>query len=111
MDNIRLNKVSRLLQKELGIYFQMESQRQFKGVMISVTVVRVSPDLGVARVYISIFPNAKIEESIEIIRLQSKTIRYHIAAKLKTQLRRMPDLEFFIDDSLDYADKIENLLD
>ena len=72
--------------------------------------VRVSPDLSIARVYLSIFPSAKAPEMIESINAQTKTIRYELAQKVRFQLRKCPELAFYIDDSLDYIDNIDNLL-
>ena len=110
MESTRLQKVSRLLQKELGIYFQRESHAICGGQMVSVTSVRVSPDLGVAKVYISIFPSDKSKETLLLIKSHVKAIRYHLGQEVHKQLRVVPELDFFIDDSLDYIEKIENLL-
>lgn len=109
MEEKRLNKVSRLIQKELGDYFQKNPQL-YGGVMVSVTVVRVSPDLSHAKVYLSIFPSDKLDEVFKAITTAKKTIRHDLASRVKNQLRKTPELDFFIDDSLDYADKIEKLL-
>lgn len=110
MESTRLQKVSRLLQKELGNYFQRESHTVCAGQMVSVTAVRVSPDLSVAKVYISIFPSDKSKETLTIIKSQIKSIRYQLGQIVHNQLRIVPDLDFFIDDSLDYIEKIEDLL-
>ncbi len=107
----RQNKVSRLLQKEIGEIFQAEKLNLFLGAMISVTVVRVSPDLGFAKVYISIFsPKTPINEIYDLVNKNSKKIRFLLGTKIKNQLRNIPELAFFIDDSLDYIENIENLL-
>ena len=110
MESTRLQKVSRLLQKELGNYFQRESHAICAGRMVSVTTVRVSPDLGVAKIYISVFPSDKSKDTLVLIKAQVKSIRYNLGQLIHNQLRVIPDLEFFIDDSLDYIEKIENLL-
>ncbi len=110
MESTRLQKVARLLQKELGNYFQRESLTVCAGQMVSVTTVRVSPDLGIAKVYISIFPSEKSKETLTLIKTQTRSIRYHLGQLVHNQLRVVPDLEFFVDDSLDYIEKIENLL-
>lgn len=109
MDTTRLNKVSRLIQKELGIYFQKETYT-FKGAMISVTTARVTSDLSEAKIYISIFPPQKSEEVFKIIQESHRTIRYDLGQKVRHQLRKVPELRFYIDDSIDYAEKIEDLL-
>jgi ribosome-binding factor A len=110
MESLRLQKISRLIQKELGILFQRESKTICGGKMVTVTTVRVSPDLGIAKIYLSIFPSDKIKETYNIIQLHSKNIRHQLGQKTRNQLRIVPELEFFIDDSLDYIDKIEGLL-
>lgn len=109
MESTRLNKIGRLLQKELGDIFQKQAQGM-PGTLISVSVVRVSPDLSIARVYLSIFPSEKGEELIESIRSNTKAIRYDLGQRVRTQLRVIPDLSFFIDDSLDYLENIDKLL-
>jgi len=107
----RQNKVSRLLQKDLGEIFRAESLNLFLGAMISVTVVRVSPDLSFAKVYISIFsPKNSVEEIFDLVNQNSKKIRFLLGNKIKNQIRSIPELAFFIDDSLDYMENIENLL-
>jgi ribosome-binding factor A len=109
MDSTRLQRISRLLQKELSIIFQKKNDIFLKSI-ISVTVVRVSDDLSQARAYISVFPTEKTAEVLSLIQLNSKTIRYELSQILKNQLRKMPELSYFIDDSLDYAAKIDQLL-
>ena len=107
----RQNKVSRLLQKDLGEIFQSESLNSFLGAMISVTVVRVSTDLSFAKVYISIFsPKTPVNEIYELVKKNKKKIRFLLGNKIKNQIRSIPELAFFIDDSLDYIENIENLL-
>lgn len=109
MESTRLNKIGRLLQKELGDIFQKQTQGM-PGTLVSVSVVRVSPDLSVARVYLSIFPSGKAKELLEAIRANAKTIRYDLGQRIRLQVRKIPELTFFIDDSLDYIDHIDELL-
>lgn len=109
MESTRLSKIERLLQKELGDIFQKEAQ-SMKGILISVSVVRVSPDLSVARVYLSIFPSDKGKELLENIRANVKAIRFELGQRIRTQVRKIPELAFFLDDSLDYLENIDNLL-
>jgi ribosome-binding factor A len=78
--------------------------------MISVTTVRISPDLGLAKVYLSIFPSDQSEETLELVKMQTKNIRRLLGSKVGKQLRIVPDLAFYIDDSLDYIENIDNLL-
>lgn len=80
------------------------------GVLVSVSVVRVSPDLSVAKAYLSIFPSEKAADMLESIRDNAKTIRYELASRVRYQLRKTPELMFFLDDSLDYIENIDTLL-
>ena len=110
MEGTRLTKVARQIQKDLGEIFQRQSQSLFQGRMITVTTVRVSPDLSVAKVYLSIFPTEKKEEVFELIKQSTKTIRHELAQRIRNQMRIVPELAFFIDDSLDYIENIDRLL-
>jgi len=110
MESTRLQKVSRLLQKELGTYFQRESLNICGGKMVTVTTVRVTPDLGLAKVYLSIFPSVKPEETLEMIKTHTRSIRYDLGKNIHNQMRVVPELDFYIDDSLDYVEKIDELL-
>lgn len=110
MESIRQQKVSRLLQREIGDIFTKKEFNLSVNLMISVTQVRVSPDLGIARSYLSLFPSNNREEIIEEIRKHSKEIRYILGKKVGQQLRHIPDLHFYLDDSFDYAEKIDKLL-
>lgn len=110
METTRQSKINRLIQKDLSELFQRECREFCSGAMVSVTVVRISPDLSVAKVYLSIFPSAKADEIQKNISEASSQIRYNLGKKVGKQLRIVPELKFFIDDSLDYADKIDELL-
>lgn len=110
MEGTRLNKVNRQIQKDLGEIFQRQSQSIYQGRMITVTAVRVSPDLGIARVYLSIFPPKGKEEVLTVVKENKKTVRHELGQRIKNQMRIVPDLQFFIDDSLDYIEHIDNLL-
>lgn len=109
MQETRQNKIARLLQKELSIIFQQQT-RMMRGVMVSVTRVKVSPDLSICTAYLSIFPSEKGEEIIKNITASEKAIRYELGTKVRHQLRIIPELRFFIDDSLDYIERIDELL-
>lgn len=109
MDTTRQNRIARLLQKELGDIFLLEGKKM-QGTLISVSVVRISPDLSIAKVYLSIFPSEKGEELLKSLNANSKTIRYELGTRTRHQLRIIPELKFFLDDSLDYIDKIDSLL-
>ena len=105
MQETRQNRISRLLQKELASIFQSQT-RMLHGVLVSVTRVKVSPDLSICTAYLSIFPSDKAEELLNNINANDKTIRQ----RTHNQLRIIPELRFFIDDSLDYLDRIDHLL-
>ncbi len=109
MQETRQNRIARLLQKELATIFQ-EQTRASHGIMISVTRVRVSPDLSIATAYLSIFPSEKGDEILKNITANEKTIRYDLGKRVRNQLRIIPELRFFIDDSLDYIQHIDELL-
>jgi len=110
MESTRQNKVSRLLQKDLGDIFQRESRNLFRGAMITVTKVNVTKDLAIAKVYLSLFATKDKEDLIESIKVHSKEIRYKLAQRIGKQVRAIPELQFYIDDSLDYIENIETLL-
>lgn len=110
MTSTRQYKVSRLLQKELGIIFQHEGHSIFTGKMITVTEVRITPDLGQARVFLSIFPAAEKEIFDKTMGEHSQHIRHILAMRIRHQLRMVPELQFFLDDSLDYIENIDRLL-
>lgn len=109
METTRQQKIARLLQKELSEIFRQETAK-IGNVIVSVSTVRVSPDLSIARAYLSIFPSDKAQVLIESINKSAKQIRYELAQKVRFQLRKTPELFFHIDDSLDYIEHIDNLL-
>lgn len=98
-----------MLQKELSEIFRRQTAA-LGGVLVSVSAVRVTPDLSLAKVYLSIFPSEKGAEILENIQRQSKTVRYDLAQAVKSILRKCPDLQFYLDDSLDYIENIDRLL-
>lgn len=110
MTTTRQNKVSRLIQKELGDIFQKQGNNLYHGAMITVTVVRITADLSQAKVYLSLFPPAKKDEIFTAVNEKNKAVRHELAKRVKNQLRIIPELKFFIDDSLDYMEKIDDLL-
>ena len=109
METTRQNKISRLLQKELSEIFLLQ-KKAMQGTLVSVSVVRISPDMSIARVYLSIFPSEKGEELVKNINENMKSIRFELGTRVRHQLRIIPELKFFIDDSLDYLQKIDSLL-
>ncbi|MCD7978629.1 MAG: 30S ribosome-binding factor RbfA [Tannerellaceae bacterium] len=109
MESTRLKKIGRLLQKELGDIF-LKQTKGMPGTLISVSAVRVSPDLGIAKVYLSIFPSEKGPEILKAIQANVKAVRFDLGQRVHLQLRKIPELSFYIDDSLDYIENIDNLL-
>ena len=109
MQETRQNKIARLLQKELSLIFQQQT-RATHGVMVSVTRTKVSPDLSICTAYLSIFPSEKSNEIVTNINANIKQIRYDLGTRVRNQLRIIPELRFFVDDSLDYIEHIDELL-
>jgi ribosome-binding factor A len=109
MEGTRLQKIERLIQKDLGEIFLLQT-KQMPGVLVSVTNVRVSPDLSLSKVYLSIFPSEKGKEIFNNINQNKKSIRYELGTRIGKQVRRIPELAFFWDDSIDYLKNIDNLL-
>jgi ribosome-binding factor A len=110
MESTRQKKVSRLIQKELADIFLRKSGEIAPGKMVSITRVRISPDLSFAKIYISIFPATDQDKILQSIQDHTSKIRFDLGHKVRSQLRIVPDLAFHIDDSLDYIDKIDKLL-
>jgi len=109
MENKRLQMINRLLQKELGEIFLLQT-KAMQGVLISVSEVRVSADLSIAKAYLSIFPSEKGKELIKAITENTKSIRFELGQRVRLQLRKIPELQFFLDESIDYLENIDKLL-
>ena len=114
MESKRQQKVARQLQKDLSEIFQREVPHLFNsasspGAFITVTSVRVSPDLSVARVYLSFLATKNKQLLLETIQEKGKVIRQHLGDRVRHQLRIVPELNFFLDDTADYADKMDKL--
>ena len=109
-ESTRQQKVGRQLQRDLAEIFRQKGTAVFGGAMITVTGVRISPDLSFAKVYISIFPSAKTKDALEFITTSVKQIRGELGRRVSKQLRIVPELAFYIDDSLDYIEHIDELL-
>ncbi len=110
MESVRQQKVNKLLAKELAEIFRGESRSMFSGAFITVTGVRISPDLSSAKVYLSIMGNKDRKVIFKSIEEQNHVIRRKLGGIIGKQLRIVPELLFFLDDSLDYAMRIEELL-
>ena len=109
MESSRQAKIARLIQKELSEILRQQTAKT-NGILVSVSAVRVSPDLSIARAYLSIFPSDKAKEILENINRSARTIRYELGQKVRFQLRKIPELAFHLDDSLDYIENIDHLL-
>ena len=110
MDSTRQQKISRQIQRDIAEIFQKELSDTLRGTLVTVTTVRVSPDLAYAKIYISIFPFEQSAAILEKIKEQGWLVRKLLGARIRNQLKVVPELEFFIDDSLEYIENIDNLL-
>ena len=109
METTRQNKIARLIQKDLSNIFQAQT-RQMRNLLVSVSVVRISPDLSVAKAYLSVFPSEKAQDVLKIVNDHASEIRSERGKLERHQLRIIPELKFFLDDSLDYVENIDKLL-
>lgn len=109
MESKRQQKVARQLQKDLSEIFQREVPHLFNGAFITVTSVKISPDLSVARVYLSFLATKNKEQLLDTIQEKSKVIRQLLGDRVRHQLRIVPDVSFYIDDTVEYADKMDKL--
>ena len=110
MESNRQKKVARLIQRDLSDIFLQESKTYYQGIMISITHVFVSKDFSLAKVYLSLFPDKKKKEFFEDIKSRKLMIKHQLSLKLKNQMRKTPDLSFYLDNSLDYYEKIDKIL-
>ncbi len=109
-ESTRQQKVARQIQKDISEILLKECAELIRGVMVSVTTVRVSSDLGYARIYVSIFPFAESERIMGVLSDNNWRIRRALGSRIRNQVRVVPELTFFLDDSLEYIDNIDNLL-
>ncbi len=111
METKRQKRIAKILQKDLAEVLQGEIRKAgIKNFLVSVTKTYVTPDLTLARVYISVFPSDKADEVVSALRQNAKLVKHEIARRVRHQLRKMPDLEFYRDDTLDYIENIERSL-
>jgi len=109
MENRRQQKIAKVLQQDLAVLFQREARTLFNGAFITVTSINITADMSYAKVYISIMGNNE-QEILKKVQLKSKEIRSIIAKQVRHQMRKVPEFQFYIDDSLDYYEKIDDLL-
>ncbi len=109
METKRQNQISRLIQKELSEMLRLQTA-QSRGLIVSVSKCYISPDLSICRVYLSVFPSEKAEDVVKNVNDNQRQVRYELGKRMRFQLRIIPELKFFLDDSLDYAEHIDELL-
>ncbi len=109
MESKRQQKFAGVLQKDLAEIFQREGMNYLPGTLITITKVRATPDLAMARVFLSFFNNTNAETAIKTIKSHASEIRYKLGARIKDQVRVIPQLEFFLDDTSEYVDKMEKI--
>ncbi len=111
MESKRQKRIAKLIQQDLAEILQGEVRRAgIKNFLISITKTYVTPDLTMAKVYVSVFPSEKAAEVLEALQINAKLIKHAVAQRVRHQLRKMPDLIFFLDDTLDYIDEIDRAL-
>ena len=110
MDSTRQQKIARQIQRDIAEILQKDMADTIRGSLVTVTTVRVSPDLAYAKIYVSIFPFDRSEALLEAIKERGWQIRKLLGARIRNQLKIVPELEFFVDDPLEYIDNIDNLL-
>lgn len=108
--NVRTLKVSKEIQRSVSEIIRAKGMAFFGGAMVSVSGVEISPDLSVSRIYVSVFPSAKAEDVMKILEDNKKAIRGEMGAQIGKQIRITPEINFFLDSSLDYVEHIEELL-
>lgn len=111
MESKRQQKYSKLLQKELAAIFQQDAKSLFGNLFITVTGVKVSPDLGFAKVYLSFLMSENKKEDLSKVKEYKSKIKGILGGKIRNQVRVIPELEFYLDDSLDHAARMEDLFD
>jgi len=107
---IRQNKVARLLQKEMGELFEREFRDLLHGTLITITNAEVSPDLSITKIYFTVLGKIKPVEALEILMTNKTPLRKGLSSRVKNQMRIVPDLRFYIDDSYEAVARIEELL-
>lgn len=110
IESTRQLKVAKEIQKEMAEIIRSKGMAAFGGALVSVSGVKISPDLSVAKVYVSVFPSGKADQVMETLLENTKTLRGELGGKVGKQLRIVPELIFYLDSSLDYVEHIEELL-
>lgn len=110
MDTTRQQKIAKQIQKDVADIFQKEGAGMVKGLLVTVTSVRVSPDFAYAKIYVSVFPFDRSPALMQELERQNWFIRRALGQRLRNQVKSIPEIQFFLDDSLEYIEHIEQAL-
>ena len=110
MENTRQEKIAKQIQRDIAEIFQRDLAEELRGTLVTVTAVRMSPDLGYAKVYVSVFPFDKAPSTLAILEQNTRLVRGALGRRMRFQVKSIPELQFFIDDSLEYIENIDSLL-
>lgn len=110
METTRQQKIARQIQRDIAEIFQKEGAHIVRGSLLTVTAVRVSPDLGYAKIYVSIFPFGQSAEVLRTLEHNNWFVRRALGQRMRNQLKNVPEIQFFLDDSLEYIDNIDKAL-
>ncbi|EHQ28237.1 30S ribosome-binding factor RbfA [Mucilaginibacter paludis] len=111
MESKRQQKFAGVIQEDLAAIFQREGMNFLPNTLVTITKVRVTPDLALARVFLSFFNNANTQLALQTIKLHASEIRYKLGSRIKDQVRIIPQLEFFVDDTSDYVERMDKIFD
>jgi ribosome-binding factor A len=111
MESKRQQKFAGVIQQDLAAIFQREGNGYLPNTMVTITKVRVTPDLALARIFLSFFNNANTQLALQTIKSHANEIRYKLGARIKDQVRVIPQLEFFVDDTSEYVERMDKIFD
>ncbi len=110
MENTRQQKIAKQIQKDVAEIFQKEGAAIVRGMLVTVTAVRVSPDFSYAKIYVSVFPFERSEELMKELEHNNWFVRRALGQRIRNQLKSVPEIQFFLDDSLEYIEQIDQAL-
>jgi len=111
MESKRQQKFAGVIQQDLAAIFQREGMNYLPNTLVTITKVRVTPDLAIARVFLSFFNNTNSQQALQTVKLHASEIRYKLGARIKDQVRIIPQLEFFVDDTSEYVERMDKIFD
>jgi ribosome-binding factor A len=111
MESKRQQKFAGVIQQDLAAIFQREGMAYLPNTLVTITKVRVTPDLAIARVFLSFFNNVNVQQSLQTVKSHASEIRYKLGARIKDQVRVIPQLEFFVDDTNEYVERMDKIFD